>query len=102
MSLLDVSFGMFLAESRRDRIKATRMERMTPRQSSDRKPKPSHRAMTSDRLYQKAMDDDFVIKTLIRLSGTRFDPKVVQAFIAAYQDGRIVSQKSITAAVPKA
>jgi len=41
-------------------------------------------AMTSDRLYQKAMDDDFVIKTLMHLSGVRFDPKVVQAFITAH------------------
>ena len=41
-------------------------------------------AMTSDRLYQKAMDDDFVIKTLTRLSGTRYDPKMVQAFIKAH------------------
>jgi HD-GYP domain-containing protein (c-di-GMP phosphodiesterase class II) len=65
-------------------------------------PSDTFDAMTSDRLYQKAMDDDFVIKTLIRLSGTRFDPKVVQAFIAAYQDGKIVSQKSITAAAAKA
>lgn len=65
-------------------------------------PSDTFDAMTSDRLYQKAMDDDFVIKTLIRLSGTRFDPKVVQAFIAAYQDGKIISQKSITAAAAKA
>ena len=41
-------------------------------------------AMTSDRLYQKAKDDDFVIQTLLRLSGTRYDPKVVQAFIKAH------------------
>jgi putative nucleotidyltransferase with HDIG domain len=41
-------------------------------------------AMTSDRLYQKAMADDFVIKTLMRLSGTRYDPRVVQAFISAH------------------
>jgi putative nucleotidyltransferase with HDIG domain len=41
-------------------------------------------AMTSDRLYQKAMDDDFVIKTVMRLSGTRYDPKVVQAFLTAH------------------
>lgn len=41
-------------------------------------------AMTSDRLYQKAMDDDFVIKTLTRLAGTRYDPKMVQAFIKAH------------------
>jgi HD-GYP domain-containing protein (c-di-GMP phosphodiesterase class II) len=41
-------------------------------------------AMTSDRLYQKAKDDDFVIQTLLRLSGSRYDPKVVQAFIKAH------------------
>ena len=41
-------------------------------------------ALTSDRLYQKAMDDDFVIKTVMGLSGKRYDPKVVQAFITAY------------------
>jgi putative nucleotidyltransferase with HDIG domain len=40
-------------------------------------------AMTSDRLYQKAMDDEFVTKTLVRLSGTRFDPNVVQVFITS-------------------
>ena len=58
-------------------------------------------AMTSDRLYQKAMDDDFVLKTLVRLPGTRFDPKVVQAFIAAYKDGKIISQKSMSAGAAK-
>jgi HD-GYP domain-containing protein (c-di-GMP phosphodiesterase class II) len=41
-------------------------------------------AMTSDRLYQKAKNDAFVIQTLQRLSGTRYDPKAVQAFIKAY------------------
>ena len=32
-------------------------------------------AMTSDRLYQKAKDDDFVIQTLLRLSGTPLRPE---------------------------
>ena len=41
-------------------------------------------AMTSDRLYQKAKDDDFVIQTLLRLSGSRYDPKIVEAFIKAH------------------
>jgi HD-GYP domain-containing protein (c-di-GMP phosphodiesterase class II) len=41
-------------------------------------------AMTSDRLYQKAKDDDFVIQTLQRLAGSRYDPKIVQAFIKAH------------------
>ena len=41
-------------------------------------------AMTSERLYQKAMDDRLVINRLMQLSGTRYDPKAVQAFIAAH------------------
>jgi len=41
-------------------------------------------AMTSDRLYQKAKDDHAVIQMLQRLSGTRYDPKAVQAFIKAH------------------
>jgi HD-GYP domain-containing protein (c-di-GMP phosphodiesterase class II) len=41
-------------------------------------------AMTSERLYQKAMDDAYVIQTLVRLAGTRYDPKAVQAFIKAH------------------
>jgi len=41
-------------------------------------------AMTSERLYQKANGDAFVIQTLQRLAGTRYDPKVVQAFIRAH------------------
>jgi len=41
-------------------------------------------AMTSDRLYQQAMDDQVAIRTLTRLSGTRYDPKAVQAFIKAH------------------
>jgi HD-GYP domain-containing protein (c-di-GMP phosphodiesterase class II) len=40
--------------------------------------------MTSDRLYQKAKDDDFVIQTLLRLVGSRYDQKIVQAFIKAH------------------
>ncbi len=42
-------------------------------------------AMTSERLYQKAKDDAFVIQTLQRLSGSRYDPKIVQAFVQAHR-----------------
>jgi HD-GYP domain-containing protein (c-di-GMP phosphodiesterase class II) len=54
-------------------------------------------AMTSDRLYQKAMDDEFVIKTVMRLSGTRYDPKVVQAFITAHPKMRGVEPAAVEA-----
>ncbi len=58
-------------------------------------------AMTSDRLYQKAKDDDFVIQTLTRLSGTRYDPKAVQAFIKAHPKlGRPRAAAAVPAAQP--
>lgn len=41
-------------------------------------------AMTSDRPYQKAMDDKQAMKTLQRLAGIRYDPEVVASFIKAY------------------
>jgi HD-GYP domain-containing protein (c-di-GMP phosphodiesterase class II) len=54
-------------------------------------------AMTSDRPYQKAMNDADGIKTLIRLMGIRYDPQVVQAFVAAYPElGRDVDWEAST------
>jgi len=41
-------------------------------------------AMTSDRLYQKAMDTQFVVDRLIEWQGTRYDPAVVDAMIRVY------------------
>jgi putative nucleotidyltransferase with HDIG domain len=56
-------------------------------------------AMTSERLYQKAKDDEFVIQVLLKLSGTRYDPKAVQAFIKAHPKlGRL--RAAATAAQP--
>ncbi|MDH7499414.1 MAG: cache domain-containing protein [candidate division NC10 bacterium] len=46
-------------------------------------------AMTSDRPYQKAMETDYVLERITSWSGTRFDPKVVNAFLACIQSGRI-------------
>jgi HD-GYP domain-containing protein (c-di-GMP phosphodiesterase class II) len=60
-------------------------------------------AMTSDRLYQKAKDDAFVIQTLRRLTGTRYDPKVVDAFVAAHPKlGRRVPDATAGAPAPAA
>jgi putative nucleotidyltransferase with HDIG domain len=47
-------------------------------------------AMTSDRLYQKAMDPQFVVSKLIEWKGTRYDPKVVDAMARIYP--RIVNR----------
>jgi putative nucleotidyltransferase with HDIG domain len=47
-------------------------------------------AMTTDRLYQKAMDPQFVVSKLIEWKGTRYDPRIVDAMARIYT--RIVSK----------
>jgi HD-GYP domain-containing protein (c-di-GMP phosphodiesterase class II) len=50
-------------------------------------------AMTSDRRYRRAMDDDDALRELTDGAGTQFDPEVVQAFlevVAAEADERAV------------
>ena len=46
-------------------------------------------AMTTDRLYQKAMEPQFVVSKLIEWKGSRYDPTVVDAMLRIYT--RIVS-----------
>jgi len=46
-------------------------------------------AMTSNRPYRKGMDPAIAISTLEKGKGTQFDPVMVDAFIEAYNKGRI-------------
>jgi HD-GYP domain-containing protein (c-di-GMP phosphodiesterase class II) len=46
-------------------------------------------AMTTNRPYQKAMPLEYVTQKLRAMAGTRFDPKVVDAFVAAVEAGDI-------------
>ncbi len=46
-------------------------------------------AMTTDRPYQRGMPPDKAVERILLLSGKRFDPKVVQAFIRAYTEGKL-------------
>jgi HD-GYP domain-containing protein (c-di-GMP phosphodiesterase class II) len=46
-------------------------------------------AMTTDRPYRKAMDQEEAIKELKRCAGTQLDQDVVMAFIQAYKQGEI-------------
>jgi HD-GYP domain-containing protein (c-di-GMP phosphodiesterase class II) len=46
-------------------------------------------AMTTDRPYQKAMEFQAAIQRLKDLVGTRYDARVVQAFVDACEDGQI-------------
>ena len=46
-------------------------------------------AMTSDRPYRKAMDAEQAIRVVEEGSEQQFDPQVVQAFLGAWQKGKI-------------
>jgi putative nucleotidyltransferase with HDIG domain len=46
-------------------------------------------AMTTTRPYQQAMTLDYVLQKMSSMSGSRFDPVVVEAFIAAVEAGDI-------------
>jgi putative nucleotidyltransferase with HDIG domain len=42
-------------------------------------------AMTSDRVYRKAMASEEALAEILRNSGSQFDPAAVRAFLAVYQ-----------------
>lgn len=42
-------------------------------------------AMTSDRSYRKALDDEVALKELVDCKGSQFDPMMVEAFIKLYE-----------------
>jgi putative nucleotidyltransferase with HDIG domain len=46
-------------------------------------------AITTNRPYQRAYEPDFAVETITRLAGTRFDAKVVTAFLQAFESGQI-------------
>lgn len=51
-------------------------------------------AMTTDRPYQKAMSPKYAAEKIRSLTGKRFDPKVVDAFLKAFEKGEIDAKKS--------
>ncbi len=48
-------------------------------------------AVTTTRPYQQAYTPDFAVETIRKLVGTRFDAKVVTAFLTAFEAGQIES-----------
>lgn len=52
----------------------------------------AYHAMISDRPYRKAMPEEAALSELKSNKGTQFDPKVVEAFIKAYEKGKIVKK----------
>jgi response regulator RpfG family c-di-GMP phosphodiesterase len=50
----------------------------------------AYHAMVSDRPYRKALPEEAALNELKNLKGTQFDPRVVDAFIKAYEKGKII------------
>jgi HD-GYP domain-containing protein (c-di-GMP phosphodiesterase class II) len=55
-------------------------------------------AMTTNRPYQKAMEVGYVVEKIKSFAGTRFDPRVVEAFVAAVKRGDIQIEEQVRGA----
>lgn len=55
-------------------------------------------AMTTNRPYQKAMEIHYVVEKIRSFAGTRFDPRVVEAFANAVQRGDITIDDQVRGA----
>jgi HD-GYP domain-containing protein (c-di-GMP phosphodiesterase class II) len=55
-------------------------------------------AMTTNRPYQKAMELGYVVEKIKSFGGTRFDPRVVNAFVAAVKRGDITIDEQVRGA----
>ncbi len=59
-------------------------------------------AITTNRPYQRAFEPAFAVKTITRLAGSRFDAKIVTAFLRAFEAGQIqVQQRTRPAAAAR-
>jgi HD-GYP domain-containing protein (c-di-GMP phosphodiesterase class II) len=50
--------------------------------------------MTSDRVYRPRLSDEVALAELKKHSGTQFDSRVVKAFLACYDKGKIKTEPS--------
>ncbi len=55
-------------------------------------------AMTTNRPYQKAMELNYVVEKIRSFAGTRFDPRVVEAFVQAVKRGDIQIEEQVRGA----
>jgi HD-GYP domain-containing protein (c-di-GMP phosphodiesterase class II) len=55
-------------------------------------------AMTTNRPYQKAMELNYVVDKIVGFGGSRFDPKVVEAFVRAVKAGDIQPEEQVRGA----
>jgi HD-GYP domain-containing protein (c-di-GMP phosphodiesterase class II) len=59
-------------------------------------------AITTNRPYQKAYTREYAVETITRLTGARFDAKVVTAFLRAFQEGAIRVEAEMPEPAPTA
>ena len=55
-------------------------------------------AMTTNRPYQKAMEINYVVEKIKSFAGTRFDPRVVDAFVNAVKRGDVSIEEQVRGA----
>jgi HD-GYP domain-containing protein (c-di-GMP phosphodiesterase class II) len=55
-------------------------------------------AMTTNRPYQKAMELGYVVEKIKSFAGTRFDPRVVDAFVSAVKRGDVQIEEQVRGA----
>ncbi len=58
-------------------------------------------AITTTRPYQNAYSTDYALQTITKLTGKRFDPKIVHAFMLAFEAGHIRVEKEKAESVSK-
>lgn len=59
-------------------------------------------AITTSRPYQRAYAPEFAVETITKLTGSRFDAKIVTAFLHAFQAGEIQAAREESEPVPAA
>ena len=52
-------------------------------------------AITTNRPYQRAYAAPYAVETITKLAGTRFDAKVVTAFLRAFESGQVPSREAV-------
>ena len=59
----------------------------------------AYQAMTSDRVYRKALDVDEAVRRLVADSGKQFDPQVVKVFLEVLKDMGAIAGREVPAAI---
>jgi len=55
-------------------------------------------AMTTNRPYQKAMELSYVVEKIVSFADSRFDPRVVEAFVKAFKAGDMQPEEQVRGA----